>query len=38
MTAFEELLQYIQSKNSHGKNELILALALILAKHNTDSK
>ena len=36
MTAWEELLVAIQTKNSWGKNELTTLIAAILAKHNKD--
>lgn len=38
MTPFQVLLQTIQTKNSWGKNELILLIATILAEANQDSK
>jgi hypothetical protein len=36
MTPFETLLKAVQTKNSWGKNELILLIATILANANND--
>lgn len=33
MTAWEELIEAIKTKNSWGKNELLILIAAILAKH-----
>lgn len=38
MTPFELLLQAVQTKNSWGKNELVLLIATILAQANTDKQ